>query len=431
MLTTSVGVAIIAVTAIAPVADAAKAKTKIMSVRSNGQQANSDSETSSISASGRFVAFDSGAKNLVTGDDNDKWDVFVHDRKKKRTKRVSVSSSGTEGNGFSSSPSISANGRFVAFASGASNLVPFDNNGENDIFVHDRKKKRTKRVSVSSSGTEGHGNSFAPAISANGRFVAFTSSATDLVGNDSNLKSDVFVHDRKTKKTRRVSVSNAGKQATDASRGAAISKDGRFVAFSSVAENLVGSDSNGHRDIFVRDRTKKRTRLISKRNDGDQTTSDSDAPSISDDGRYVAFWSSAEDLLDRDDNGVGDIFVHDRAKKKTKLVSLSSKEKQANGASFKARISSSGRYVAFESKAHNLVGNDANALDDIFVRDRTKGKTRRVSLRNGGGETDEASSYTPAISGDGRFVTFYSAATNLVGSDSNGSDDIFRRGPLH
>jgi Tol biopolymer transport system component len=169
-----------------------------------------------------------------------------------KTKRVSVSSAEVQGNNGSYNPSISADGRFVAFGSDATNLVGGDTNGWEDVFVRDRRTGKTRRVNLSSAGAQGNDHSFNPSISADGRLVAFGSSATNLVGNDTNGFDDVFVRDRRTGKTRRVSVSSAGTQGDGGNFNPSTSSDGRFVGFESFAANLVGGDTNGFEDIFVR-----------------------------------------------------------------------------------------------------------------------------------------------------------------------------------
>ena len=155
-----------------------------VSVASDGTQSNNSSYNPSISANGRYVAFESEATNLVRGDTNNFRDIFVHDRQTGQTTRVSVASDGTQANGHSYDPSISADGRYVAFASLANNLVSGDTNDQQDIFVHDRQTGQTTRVSVASDGTQASGHSFNPSISADGRYVAFVSSASNLVGGD-------------------------------------------------------------------------------------------------------------------------------------------------------------------------------------------------------------------------------------------------------
>lgn len=345
------------------------------------------------------------------------------------TTRVSVSSAGAEGNGNGYSTSTSADGRFVAFVSNASNLIGGDTNGLPDVFVRDRRAGSTRRVSVSSAGAQGNGNSFSPSISADGRFVAFYSSASNLVGGDTNGSYDVFVRDRQTGKTRRVSVSSAGSQGDGRSSAPSISANGRLVAFESLASNLVGGDTNGSSDVFVRDRRTDTTRRISVSSAAVQGDGASVDPSISPDGRLVAFGSLASNLVGGDTNGSSDVFVRDRQTGKTRQVSVSSAGTGGNGQSHAPSISFDGRFVAFYSDASNLVGADANGTFDVFVRDRQTGRTRRVSVSSTGVEGDGVST-SPSISADGRFVSFDSLASNLVGGDTNGAYDVFVRGPL-
>ena len=250
-------------------AAAATKKTQRVSVSSAGIQGNgaSGATAPSISADGRYVAFDSAASNLVAGDTNGYTDVFVRDRKLHKTTLVSVSSAGIQANGDSYSPSISANGRYVAFYSYASNLVSGDTNGYTDVFVCDRKLHKTYRVSVSTAGLQGNNSSDLPSISADGRYVVFASDASNLVSGDTNGYTDVFVRDRKLHKTYRVSVSTAGLQGNDPSGSIVapsfISANDRYVAFASDASNLVSGDSNGYTDVFVRDLKLHKTTLVS------------------------------------------------------------------------------------------------------------------------------------------------------------------------
>jgi PKD repeat protein len=200
------------------------------------------------------VVFLSDATNLVEGDTNGMSDIFVHDRLSGETRRVSVASDGTESNLGSYDPLISADGRFVLFTSDASNLVSGDTNGVSDAFVHDSQSGETQRVSVASDGRQGNSRSYYhPSISADGRFVAFTSAATNLVYGDTNLSHDVFVHDLQTGETRLVSLAAGGTQGNNHSVDPFISADGRLVAFHSAASNLVYSDTNGVADVFVQD----------------------------------------------------------------------------------------------------------------------------------------------------------------------------------
>jgi Tol biopolymer transport system component len=224
-----------------------------VSVDSSGAQGDGSSGGGhiSISADGRSVAFRSFASNLVAGDTNGFLDVFVHDRETGVTTRVSVDSSGAQGNEESEMPSISADGRFVAFHSLGSNLVAGDTNGFFDVFLHDRETGVTSRMSVDSSGLQGDNGSYNPSISADGRFVAFESDATNFVAGDSNFTTDVFVYEQATGGTERVSVNSSGADGNDGSILPAISAHGGLVAFESFASNLVAGDTNRSPDVFV------------------------------------------------------------------------------------------------------------------------------------------------------------------------------------
>ncbi|MBU4457101.1 MAG: hypothetical protein KKA65_06395, partial [Nanoarchaeota archaeon] len=264
---------------------AAAGITTRVSVASDGGQGNGDSSWGvSISADGRYVAFKSNASNLVSGDTNDANDVFVHDRQSGQTTRVSVASDGAQGNYHSGSPSISADGRYVAFESYSNNLVSGDTNDAIDVFVHDRQSGQTRRVSLASDGAQGNYHSGSPSISADGRYVAFGSYSNNLVSGDTNDANDVFVHDRQSGQTRRVSLASDGTQGSGDSSSPSISADGRYVAFYSDASNLVSGDTNGYWDVFVHDRQSGQTARVSVASDGAQGNGVSLYPSISADG---------------------------------------------------------------------------------------------------------------------------------------------------
>jgi len=424
-----IAVVVLALVAIAVPGWAATAKTSRVSLSSAGGEGDDRSFFPAISSGGRFVAFTSDASNLVAGDTNGASDVFVRDRRNGTTRRISVSTAGVKANADSYDPSISANGRFVAFSSDASNLVADDTNDSTDVFVRDLWSHTTRRVSVNSSDTEGNSVSYLPSISGGGRFVAFSSFASNLVGADANAAYDVFVRDLRTDTTSRVSVSTAGVEGDFGSYDPSISADGRFVAFDADATNLVADDTNDTTDVFIRDRTNHKTSLVSVSVAGAVGNADSYAPSISADGRFVAFHSYASNLVGADTNAAADVFVRDRGTDTTSRASVSSAGVQGNSDGFLPSISADGRFVAFYSGASNLVGGDTNDAFDVFVRDRTDHTTRRVSLSSRGVQGN-AYSYDPSISADGRFVTFYSDATNLVGGDTNAAGDVFVRGPL-
>jgi Tol biopolymer transport system component len=421
-----------------------------VSVDSEGREGNGSTDNATISRDGRFVAFVSSASNLVAGDRNGRIDVFVHDRLSGETTRVSVRSDGGESHPTSTSypygPSISADGRFVAFRSDASDLVPNDTNGHGDIFVHDRQTHETTRVSVDDAGNETDDESWFPALSDDGRFVAFTSYASNLVIGDTNGFADAFVRDRVARTTTRVSVDSLGNQATGFMYpywSIAISGDGRFVGFDHDAPNLVPDDTNGCTDVFVHDLETGETSRV----DVDSAGRQSETPffcsgnvSLSRDGRFVAFSSWGDDLVPNDTNGDTDVFVHDRASGETRRVSVSSTGAQAHHGDLYGSggpyLSTDGRYCAFSSGADNLVvgdtaptcsiDGDAYNCDDVFRHDLWTGETIRLSVSSVG-FAGHGDSFAAGISGDGMAVAFVSSAANLDGRDTNGVSDAFVR----
>ena len=387
---------------------------------------NGPSQHAQISANGHFVVYTSTASNLVDGDTNWVSDVFVHDRRTGETVRVSVDDAGNQANSLSQFPRISDGGRFVAFESLATNLVDGDTNGALDAFVHDRQTRRTTRVSLADGGAEGNSASGVPCLSGGGRFVAFESLASNLVDGDSNESTDVFVHDRQTGETTRVSTDSRGRQANGGSAGCSVDGRGRYVAFESLASNLVDGDTNRVSDVFVHDRQTGKTTRVSVDSRGRQANGGSAAPSLSGDGRFVGFGSYASNLVDGDTNQDIDVFVHDRQTGETIRVSVDSQGRQANGSSGVPAVSADGRWVAFHSFASNLVDGDTNESLDIFVNDRETGSTTRTSLTGRGLETNGLSRDS-TVSKDGRFVAFESEASNLVARDDNGTVDVFVR----
>lgn len=396
----------------------------LVSVSSGGTQGNSASDLPSISADGHSIAFRSMASNLVSGDINGWHDIFVHNMETGLTTQVSVASDGTPGNDISYNSSLSGDGRYVAFNSLSSNLVSGDTNGCGDVFVHDMVTGETKRISVSTGGFESNRSSYAPSISADGRFVAFQSEADNLVAGDTNGCGDAFVHDMETGETRRISVASDGTQAnSNAIIYNALSRNGRYTVFQSGATNLVSGDINGCIDIFIYDWETGETRLVSVASDGTQGNNMSRLPSISGNGRYVTFVSYADNLVEGDMNGQGDVFVHDLQTGKTILASVATDGTQGDNYSDQPALSEDGRFVTFQSKATNLV-DEAVGYIDVYVHDMLTGETRLVSKTIGDHQGEENSNY-PAISGDGRFIAFHAITDNIVAGDTNEVDDIF------
>jgi Tol biopolymer transport system component len=399
-----------------------------VSVNNSGVQGNADSVSYgfSMSGDGRYVAFVSDATNLVSNDTNGFTDVFVYDRQTDTIERVSVSGTGAESNDVSDRPSISADGRYVAFQSDATNLIPSDTNASGDIFVRDRTLNTTERVSVATGGAEGNSiSSGTCSISADGQFVAFLSSSTNLVSGDTNGARDIFVRDRTLNTTERVSVATSGAEGDYESSTPSISADGRYVAFDSSARNLGSGDTNNYRDIFVRDRTLNTTERVSVATGGAQSHAGSSYyPRISSDGRFVAFESTADNLGGGDTNMANDIFVRDRTALTTERVSVDSNGMQGDGDSAYASLSADGRFVAFTSAATTLVTGDTNGANDVFVYDRQSHTMTRVSVNASGGQGNGYSD-TPSLSADGYCVAFPSGASNLVSGDTNGYWDVF------
>jgi Tol biopolymer transport system component len=397
------------------------------SVSSGGAQGDYWSFAPVLSSDGRYVVFEGEATNLVSSDTNGRSDIFVRDRLSSTTTRVSLNSSGAQADDSSYGATVTPDGRYVAFRSFATNLVAGDTNGVLDVFVRDRATNQTTRISVDSAGGQANSASFAPALSADGRYVAFWSHATNLVAGDANGWSDVFVHDRQTGATTRVSVDSFGAEANYTCGYPSISADGRYVAFESNAGNLAPGDDllTPFTDVFVHDRQTGQTTRVSCDSNGVKGDAGSYKPSISADGRCVAFHSDAWNRVPFDTIGT-DVFVHDRQTGQTTRVSVTSSGAQADFISEAARISADARHVAFTSLATNLVAGDTNNLVDVFVHDRQTGQTTRASVTSSGAQANNGS-VAPSISSDGRVVAFESNASNLVPFDTNSNPDVFVR----
>lgn len=343
----------------------------------------------------------------------------------KKTELVSRGIFGVSGNAPSLKPSLAKNGRFVAFESTASDLVPGDTNGVQDIFVRDRKKGTVERVSISSDSDEANAGSGSASISGSGRFVVFESAASNLVLGDGNGVTDVFVHDRKFGLTSRVSVDSFGAEANAFSSAASISGDGKLVVFQSNATNLASGDTNGVKDVFIRHLIAGTTRRVSVSSRGDQGNGESSAASVSWDGRHVVFVSASTNLIQLDTNGFNDVFVRDLHLGTTRRVSHAiGGFIEGDGDSFAGHISANGRFVYFGSSATNLIVGDVNGVNDVFLYDRNSFGVTRISVSSQGQPADENCTLG-GISRDGRYAVFRSLTDQLVPGDSNGFADAF------
>ncbi|MCH7871972.1 MAG: PD40 domain-containing protein, partial [Planctomycetes bacterium] len=473
--------------------DEGNAITVLVSVSTGGQQANAGCGSAAISGDGRFVAFSSRASNLVPGGGNNIEHVYLHDRQTGETIRASADSQGVAGNAESRVPSLSHDGALLAFWSRATNLDPDDTTIYSDIFVHERltgttrivsvdsngfpqdgsssrghisasgryvaivtqamlapgiddrveqvyvrdlQTNQTERVSVHDSGEQGNLDCRDAAISADGRRVVFYSDATNLVDDDFNAWRDAFVRDRQTHKTRMLSVSEEGEpgdgETGSPTQGIAVSADGFYSAFVSRADNLVPHDNNPNgQDIFIRNLARNEISRASTSGGGISGSGDAAGTNISNDGRYVVYQSGAANLVIGDTNQSIDVFRFDRLTGETVRVNRTFEGHQTPNArdSRRPAVSADGRYVAYMSGAENIVPNDLNGRDDVFVQDMHTGLAALVSISSTGeqGNFDSASltDRSIAISGDGRWVAFQSGATNLVPDDTNDMPDVF------
>jgi Tol biopolymer transport system component len=392
-----------------------------------------------MSADGRYVAFDSDSDKVIpSGDTNGMRDVFVYDSVDRSYTRVSVATGGAQATGGTKGswrPTISGDGRYVAFWSDATNLVPDDTNKVFDAFVHDRQTGTTIRVSVGPNG-QGNGESRRPVISRDGRYVAFESDATNLVagggggllggvgGGDTNNATDVFVYEMASGTVTRVSVASDGSQGSRGSSGPSISADGQKIAFHSDASNLVAGDTNGVTDVYLHDLGSHQTTRVSVAANGTGADKSSRSPSISADGRFVAFDTRATNLGPADGDGLWDIYVKDLQTGAVEQASVNSSGKGGKNVTEGSRdssISGDGRFVAFWSDATDLVAGDTNNVADIFVHDRQTGVTTRASVSTAGAQGD-GDSFSAAMSVDGRYVAFDSKATTLATGGGSGQD---------
>jgi flagellin-like hook-associated protein FlgL len=359
------------------------------------------------------------------------------------TSRVSVSSTGVEGNASAGNYSaISPDGRYVAFVSSASNLVTDDTNGVADLFLKDLETGNTTRISTDSEGNQGNGlvwSARAFNITSGGRFVVFQSDASNLVAGDTNNSADTFVKDIQTGVTTRVNTNSAGNQSTsgivDILGRIRVSDDGRYVAFGSTDPNLVEGDANSSLDVFVKDLSTGATTMVSTSSSGEQANFVFHVPQLmgmSADGRFVLFETDASNLVSDDTNGTRDIFRKDIQTGKTIRVNTTSSGAQLNAVALQySAISPDGRFVAFESfDSPEIRADDTNGVRDVFLKDIETGALSTISTNSAGQLALGGSSRMTGLSADGRYVAFHSQATNLVEGDTNGLLDQFVKDTL-
>ena len=449
-----------------PVQGAPTASTELVSRSAAGVVGNGGSFEPSLSGDGQLVAFVSSASNLEPTAVDSTFRVFLKNRTSGTVELVAVNANGDPSNDTASNPAISSNGQHIAFTTTATNLHPADNNFIRDVYVRDTQAMTTTLISVGFDGTLANQLSSVPAISADGRFVVFESTATNLVSDDFNFQADVFVRDRDADedgifdepeadamRTVRVSVSGEGTAGNNASHSSSISADGRFVAFVSSATNLVAGDTNSQPDVFLHDRdadengvfdetepAARATYLISVGDDGEPADGLSLNTAVSADGRFVAFESYATNLLPTAVDIRQHIYVRDWQAGTTTLISRTSTGAPADDSSGNPVLSGDGRFIAFESVASDLTDEDPNFGGDIYLHDRDADEngifdetgagattTQRINLHDDGAASVNGQAFNPSMRTDGAEIAFESDANDLVADDSNGFSDVFVR----
>jgi Tol biopolymer transport system component len=418
--------ALVLLLTLVPVLLRAQSTTHLVSAPASGTEANGNSVFTAVSADGGTVVFATSATNMLSVDENGRiQDVVARDLEPSATTLISKSSTGRQGDGASGAPAVSADGARIAFESEATNLVSPDANAAvSDVFLHDRTTGLTTLVSVSTSGQQGDGPSTQPAISEDGRFVVFLSAAQNLRGDrpDRNAAvADAFLRDTLTGTTTIASVNDAGDQVPVPAIHAVVSRDGRFVAFAS--EGLyVANDTNGLSDIYLRDLQAGTTTLITKGLTGNAANGASGFPALDAAGSRLAFTSTASNLIAGDWTALRRVYVHDLAAGTFHLVSRSTSGEPADVPSETPSLSPDGRFVAFTSASSRLVAADANRSEDLFLHDLSSGETSRVSA----GVVGVPDNYTEGnaasssgffvVSREAKVVAFRSRATNLAAS---------------
>lgn len=403
---------------------------------SAGAKAGGRSWGPAIAADGRFVAFTSTATNLSVDDRDSHPDVYMRDRRIGVTVLVSRASGavGAKGDRASNQPAISADGRFVAFASAASNLSPDDHDSDWDVYVRDLRADKTMLVSRASgaNGADANASAQSPSISGDGRRIAFASSATNLATGTKAQRPRVYVRDLSHRDTELVSRASgpSGADANGASGDPAISSDGYVVAFATPATNLNAADRDGDVwDVYARDLDTGVTTLVSRAS-GAKGDGSSQRPRPSADGNVVVFDSQAANLDPDDGDHHNDVFVRELRTGATALVSRATGTAGAKGDAFSANaaISADGHRIAFCSDATNLTSDGGPRATDVFVRDLAAATTTLASRASGAaGPPGNGPSLEPALSADGLAVALTSAATNLSAADPDGHYDVYVR----
>lgn len=400
-------------------------QTTVISNPHGGGWGDGPSFTGVQSSDGSVVVFSDASTNLIIPDNNLHFDAYWRDRHAGVLRRVSVSSTGVQANNSTYALDLSDDSQTVLLGSYATNLVPGDNNASPDIFVHELLTGTTTRVNVDSLGAEANQGAGQCAMSGDGQLVVFESTSTNLAPGDTNSSTDVFLHDRSTGITTRISEGAGGVQANSSSIAPSISRDGRWIAYATVATNIVVPDVTGPplADIVVFDRLSGTTRRVTQLPNGVQMNGNADRPQVSADGKFISFTASATNLFPGAYPGQN-IYVWDALTGQIRLASITSLGVPANNESRWSSISADGRFVAFETFATNLGG--TSSLPRMFVHDMWLGTNREVSV-NAAGVSANNWNQMAFISGDGTHVMFTSRATNLIPGTPSAMDRVYVR----
>lgn len=410
-----------------PVAAATTQFNLAASTAFGGDFGNSESGACRFSDNGRTIVFTSRATNLFPNDSDSFADVYRHHLDWGTTSRVSLpisSSSAARGDSFE--PDISSTGQFTVWSSDAADLVPGDTNSRRDVFIRNSVNNQTDRLSVTSTGAQVDGESGGPRISPDGRWIVFWSES-NLVPSDQNGFRDVYRLDRQTGTLELVSITAGGVQGNFWSFDGDVSDDGRFVAFLSEADNFGPGDTNFGADVFLKDMQTGELRRITETSNGNAGNDISEGPSVSSDGSTVSYTSLASDLVVGDTNDASDAFAYEVASGLTERLNVRPDGTQSDvGTALSTSMSFDGRYVVFSSPASDLVPGDTNGRFDIFRRDRLLQSTERVSLSPAHAGLNNGS-WSPHMAANTNRVTFTSDATNVLFGDTFGVPQVYLR----
>ncbi len=410
-------------------APAAISPPELISDNPDGTPGNGDSYEGQVTPNGRYVVFDTRASNLGVNFTASDFQIVLRDRKEGTNFLVSHGAAGEAGNGDSWDPCISANGRWIVFYSSADNLVTGDLDGTDDLFLYDRVTDQTTMLPLTSAGDPVNGRSqiYGASLTPNGRSLVFFSQATDLLPAADNGSDQVFMMDLKKGTVTLLSADGAGVQGNGASRYPSISPNGKWVAFESIASNLVAGDANGSRDAFVRDMRHGTIARASVSSGGVEGNNHSDEPVVSNNGRYVAFWSYATNFVAADGNGSTDEFLRDMKAGTTIRISEPAGGGDATGGDcYECCMTPSGKTIVYYSYATNLNPDHASPAGGVYLYDVKNGTTTQLDLAPNGDAPDGVGYvWQWSLTASGKWLLMSSQATQFTTGDTAGKYQVY------